>query len=42
MRLTETWRVDYQPNSSPFLLFHLAAARSMLGAGGPIAPQSAH
>ena len=32
----------YQPKSSPFRLFHLTAARSMLGAGGPIAPQSAH
>ena len=28
--------------SSPFLLFHRTAARSMLGAGGPLAPQSAH
>jgi hypothetical protein len=36
MRLTEAWRVDYQSDSSPFLLFHLTAARSMLGAGGPM------
>jgi hypothetical protein len=27
---------------SPCLRFHLAAARSMLGAGGPIVPQSGH
>jgi hypothetical protein len=27
---------------SPFLRFHLTAARSAFGAGGPIAPQSGH
>jgi hypothetical protein len=37
--------VGCQPKSSvgsPFRRFHLPAARSMLGAGGPIAPQSTH
>jgi hypothetical protein len=28
--------------ASPFLRFHLTAARSAFGAGGPIAPQSGH